>query len=152
MVLLNFIKETSHIPTVSRYNGGWLKTVTGLDKSLTNGFSIEGHFVKSGDFKMDYSHGLYLDCSKDGSRKNQVWNYHLFRVDDDGFHLLQTVEDGGRNWACDFWELIDEEMDSGYGYSRRVNSQSVVNMIYERTTDKEIIREVVEKLCEFLNE
>ena len=29
-MLFNYIKETRHIPTITRYNGGWLKTVTGL--------------------------------------------------------------------------------------------------------------------------
>ena len=31
--------------TVTRYNGGWAKTVTGLDKSRTNGYSILGDFL-----------------------------------------------------------------------------------------------------------
>ncbi len=144
------MEETKGIPTVSRYNGGWLKTVNGLDKSFTNGFSIEGQFVKAGNYKMDYSHGLYLDCSKDGSRKNQVWNYHLFRVDDDGFHLLHTVENGGRNWACEFWEIIDDEKSETVQSPRRVTSQSIVNMIYERTKDVVVLGEVADKLDEFL--
>lgn len=75
-----------------KYMSGWLKTVDGLDKTRNNGYSIVGDFVKAGDFKQNYNPGLYLDCSKEGSRKNQKWNYHLFRVDEDGFHLLQTVK------------------------------------------------------------
>ena len=141
MVLLNFKKETSHIPTVTRYNGGWLKTVTGLDKTVTNGFSIEGQFVKAGDFKMDYTAGLYVDCSKGGSRKNQTWNYHLFQVDDDGFHLLQTVEDGRGIWACELWEMIEIELEDTSDV--HVNAKQLANMIYERTKDKEVLKELI---------
>lgn len=141
MVLLNFKKETSHIPTVSRYNGGWLKTVTGLDKTVTNGFSIEGQFVKAGDFKMDYKPGLYVDCSKKGSRKNQKWNYHLFQVNEDGFHLLQTVEDGRGAWACELWEMIEIELEDKNDVY--VNAQQLANMIYERTKDKKVLRELI---------
>ena len=146
MVLLNFIGETGDIETVTRYNGGWLKNVTGLDKSKNDGFSILGNFVKGGNYKMDYSKGLYLDCSKGGSRKNQRWNYHLFKVDQDGFHLLQVMENGGRHWACEFWETIESELDS----NPEVSSQDIVNMIYQQTGDEKILSEVYSKLGENL--
>jgi hypothetical protein len=143
MVLFNFIEETKNIETVSRYNGGWLKTVTGLNKSKDNGFSIVGEFVKGGDYKMDYGQGLYLDCSKEGSRKNQVWNYHLFKVDQDGFHLIQTVENGGRHWACEFWENIEAELNND---SDEITSDVLINQIFEQTRDKKILKELYEKL------
>ena len=95
---------------------------------------------------MDYDKGLYLDCSKDGSRKNQVWNYHLFRVDDDGFHLLQTVENNKRRWACEFWETIESELANSS--ESQVGSADIVNMIYQHTRDKKIISEIVDKLGE----
>ena len=144
MVVKNFREETKDIETVSRYNGGWLKTVKGLDKSKNNGYSIVGGFVKAGDFKENYDTGLYMDCSKDGSRKNQIWNYHLFRLDEDGFHLLQTVEDGGRNWAVEFWEKIEEELNSN---KSEVTAEEIVNDLFEKYP-KEILKEVAEKLCE----
>ena len=142
MVLLNFKKETSHIPTVTRYNGGWLKTVTGLDKTVTNGFSIEGEFVQAGDFKMDYKPGLYVDCSKGGSRKNQKWNYHLFQVNDKGFHLLQTVEDGRGAWACEFWEMIEQELPN----ECKPSAMEIARMTYELAEDRETLMEVIERL------
>lgn len=143
-MILNYMEETEDIETVSRYNGGWLKTVTGLDKSVTNGFSILGKFVKAGDYKVDYKPGLYLDCSKDGSRKNQEWNYHLFRLDEDGFHLLQTVEDGGRHFACEFWEKIDEELHGG---KPEVTAEDIVEKLYKKY-NPEIIREVAKIINE----
>ena len=144
MVIKNFREETKDIETVSRYNGGWLKTVTGLDKSKNNGYSIQGAFVKAGDYKENYQPGLYLDCSKNGSRKNQIWNYHLFKLDEDGFHLLQTVEDGGRTWAVEFWEKIEEELN---GNKSEVTAEDIINSLYEKY-DEKLIKEVAEKLCE----
>lgn len=122
-MIFNFMEETSEIETVSRLTGGWLKNVSGLDKSVTNGYSIEGTFIKSGNYKENYKPGLYLDCSKDGSR----WNYHLFRVDEEGFHLLQTVEDGGRNWAVEFWRKIEDELNNN-----EITATDVVNSLYEK--------------------
>ena len=54
-----------------RYNGGWTKTVTGLDKQITNGYSILGEFKPQ---KKDWycEGGLYLDKGIGGSRKNQI--------------------------------------------------------------------------------
>lgn len=34
-----------------RADGGWLKTITELDKSVKNGYSLVGDFVKAGDFE-----------------------------------------------------------------------------------------------------
>lgn len=148
-MLFNLYDECGEIETFTRYNGGWLKKVTGLDKSKTNGYSILGEFVKGGDYKMDYPTGIYLDCSKGGSRKNQEFNYHLFKVDKDGFHLLQTMEDGGRNWACEFWEKIEEELLNSS--DDKVSSDFLVNQIFEQTRDKEILKEVVKRLDKVAN-
>ena len=55
-MLLNWCQEITNLdPSINfRYAGGWLKTVTGLDKSVLNGYSLVGEFVKSGDFKEIY--------------------------------------------------------------------------------------------------
>lgn len=143
MTLFNFFEETKEIETVTRYNGGWLKTVTGLDKTKTNGYSIIGEFTKAGNYKHEYKNGLYLDCSKGGSRKNQEFNYHLFRVDDDGFHLIQVFEDGGRNWACEFWENIEKELQTE---KTEDSPQDILNKLSETYSDSEI-----EELRKFLN-
>lgn len=146
MVVTNFIEETSEIETVSRYNGGWLKTVTSLDKSKKGGYSIVGEFVNAGDYKENYAAGLYIDCSKEGSRKNQKWNYHLFKLNEDGsWKLLKTLEDSGRNWAVEFWEKIEEELEND---SSEINAQDIINMIYEKTSDETIIAEVISTLIE----
>ena len=149
MTLFNFFEQTEDIETVSRYNGGWLKSVTGLDKTKTNGYSILGEFTKAGNYKHDYKNGLYLDCSKDGSRKNQEWNYHLFRVDQDGFHLIQTLENGGRNWACEFWENIEAELKKD-SKTDKASGQDILNELSENYSDSEIeeLRQLLNKRAE----
>ena len=57
----------------NRYNGGWVKTITGIDKDYSNGYSLNGEFVANKrvtnvNLEEDT---LYLDCSIGGSRKNQ---------------------------------------------------------------------------------
>ena len=66
-MILNWAKEIQKIdPDMSfRANGGWLKTIEELDKSVKSGYSLVGDFVKSGDFEEEYSEGLYLDCNKE---------------------------------------------------------------------------------------
>lgn len=142
-MIFNFIEETEDIETVSRYNGGWLKTVTGLDKSVTNGFSILGKFVEAGDFLEDYKPGLYLDCSKDGSRKHQEWNYHLFRVDERGFTLIKVLEDAGRHFAVEFWDTIEKELNE----KPEVKASDIVEALYKKY-DTELIKEVAKIINE----
>lgn len=138
-MIINYMEETKEIETVSRYNGGWLKRITGLDKSVNNGYSLIGDFVEGGDYKNTYEEGLYLDCSKEGSRKNQVWNYHLFRFsEENGVEVLQVLEDAGRTWAVEFWDTIEKELNTGED-----KVQTILNNIFEETTDNETLLQVI---------
>jgi hypothetical protein len=114
-MLLNWEKEIKSIdPDIKfRSSGGWLKTIEKLDKSVTNGYSLVGEFVKSGDFEEEYSQGLYLDCNKEaGKRKKSRDDYRLFRLKDGKLRLLDLVIDDGKTpWACEFWDLIEEEFE-----------------------------------------
>ena len=77
----------------SRYNGGWIKTVTGLNKLNTDGYSLRGEFLNE-DRLQWISPSLYLDCSISGSRKNQSSTHNLFVVDEEGqVALLETIID-----------------------------------------------------------
>lgn len=96
----------------SRYNGGWAKRVTGLDKSKKNGFSLLGDFVDAGATKNDYEPGLYINCNIHGSRKNQRKTIQLLKLNEDGsLDLLKEEEDLGRTWAVEFWDLIEENLE-----------------------------------------
>ena len=75
---INVFEQINTQTTIDRYNGGWTKSVIGLDKMQTNGYSIKGNFI-NGDINRlrNWNDGLYLDCDIRGSRKNQE-NQALF--------------------------------------------------------------------------
>lgn len=91
-----------------RYNGGWTKTVDGLNKESTNGFSILGEFKPN---KTDwYTEGkVYLDKGIGGSRKNQRCYYFLFTFDTEG-NVIILKETTGKNWAVNLWETIEKNL------------------------------------------
>lgn len=104
-------RDLKHEAEYSRYNGGWVKKITGLDKSKNNGYSLLGDFVKVGDFDSPVSAGLYFDCSIGGSRKNQERNYHLVLVDDEGeIEIIEALHDAGFKYAPHFWSFIEAEL------------------------------------------
>lgn len=112
-MILNWQKEITTIdPSMKfRSEGGWLKTIDKLDKSVSNGYSLVGDFVKSGDFDESYSDGLYLDCNKEpGKKKKLQTDYRLFRISNGQLRLLDMIIDGESNWACEFWDTIEEEL------------------------------------------
>ncbi|MDR3291626.1 MAG: hypothetical protein LBT10_05675 [Methanobrevibacter sp.] len=112
-MLLNWEKEIKIIdPGIKfRVNGGWLKTIEKLDKTVKNGYSLVGDFVKSGDFDEEYYDGLYLDCNKEGKKKSQQ-DFRLFRLKDGKLRLLDMIIDGDATWAVEFWDTIEEELEN----------------------------------------
>lgn len=104
-----------------RYNGGWAKEITGLDKTKSNGYSLQGDFVaggKSGNYRVTEG-CLYLDCDIQGSRKNQRNEYTLFTIAAGEIKILATINgDRTKTWAIDLWDTIDKffvqpETDNG---------------------------------------
>ena len=111
-MILNWKEEITKIdPDIKfRSQGGWLKTIEELDKTVTNGYSLVGDFVKSGDFENEYSEGIYLDCNKEGNTKKPQIDYRLFRFKNDKIRLLDLVIDAKTNWAQDFWDAVEDEL------------------------------------------
>lgn len=111
-MILNWKEEITKIdPDIKfRAQGGWLKTVEELDKSVTNGFSLVGNFIKAGDFEGEYSEGIYLDCNKEGTAKKPQTDYRLFRFKDGKVRLLDMVIDAQKSWAQDFWDAVEGEI------------------------------------------
>lgn len=95
----------------TRYNGGWIKEITGLDKSKNNGYSLIGSFKgKSGD-TYEVGH-LYLDCDIRGSRKNQFKHYKLFTIKSDGAVKEIAYQEDARDWAINLWDAVEQFLDS----------------------------------------
>lgn len=111
---LNWYEEITKIDPDMKFRaqGGWLKTVEKLDKTVKNGYSLVGDFVKAGDFQEEYDEGLYLDCNKEGTTKKSQQDYRLFRFKDGKVRLLDMVIDGGQSWATDLWDAVEDEVPS----------------------------------------
>lgn len=117
----------------SKYNGGWTKTITGLDKTKNNGYSLKGEFVTVHKGLNQLPDGLYLDNGKDGSRKNQTNNYTLFYIKGDEIEIIKKIEDGGRDWALRLWDSIGEYFDRGE------------ESLLVKFSDEEIIEEITKR-------
>lgn len=121
-LLLNLDQVARDLPGYSRYNGGWTKQVTGLNETVTNGFSILGDMVKN---RRDWCPpGLYLTCSIGGSRAHPRKNYQLFRLHPDGVVSLAGQAGDTRDWATNLWPYVREALiDIAADLAREVVSQ-----------------------------
>lgn len=136
---VNFKKEVQTlIPTVR--STGWIKNVTAIDKSKKNGFSLIGEFCKKGDFECKYEDGIYVDCSK--LRKPKQVNYHVFKVTNGNFELLQTIEDADKTWAVQLWETIEDNLSKDPNYKAR----ELANLVLEQCSNKNTLDEVAKIL------
>jgi hypothetical protein len=98
----------------SRYNGGWLKTITDLNKEKTNGYSLVGSFINTPAWLPHNS--LILDCSIDGSRKNQKKSYHLLEVTKSGeLAEIFSIQNSGNDWAIKLWDTIEKFLGTEKG-------------------------------------
>lgn len=142
MVLINFKKECG-IPTFSRARKGWAKKISGLNKEHPNGYSLEGEFVTLGNFDTNLTDGIYIDCSKKANDEGEVEKtYHLFTVTGGEIKLIQTESDC-KGWAVKFWENIEDYLNKD-----GLTAQALINILKERTTDKELLKEVAQTLLE----
>lgn len=100
-------------PNYTRYNGGWVKRVSQIDKSKTDGYSLIGSFVNNTTW---LTPGLYIDCSIAGSRKSHDKRYALLRLTATGeVETLGTTFDK-REWAIEFWPAIEEALGNAAEY------------------------------------
>ena len=92
--------------SAERYNGGWAKLVTGVDRSKVNGFSILGDFIKIDEPHFWKNGELVLDCDIKGSRKHPVKHYTLLQYFDGELHVIARAEDT-KSWAVKLWDAIE---------------------------------------------
>ena len=125
-MLLNWCEEITNIdPSINfRATGGWVKTVRGLDKSVTNGYSLVG------EYKSEYSDGLYLDCNKEGKKSKPKQDFRLFRLKNGKLTLIDEVYDGKKNWAVEFWDSVGEELNPNY---KENEVDKIMTLILDKT-------------------
>ena len=92
------------------YNGGWVKEVTGVDKSKSNGYAFEGRFVNSINGLSECGDGLYIVCSIEGSRRRHKKCVAVFEIkDDEVTKVIDWVE--GNDWALQVRDRVAELLD-----------------------------------------
>ena len=92
------------------YNGGWVKEVTGVDKSKSNGYAFEGRFVNPIGGLSECGDGLYIVCSIEGSRRRQKKCVAVFEIkDDEVTKVIDWVE--GNDWALQIRDRVAELLD-----------------------------------------
>jgi len=149
-MLLNWCEEITNIdPSINfRYCGGWLKTITGLDKSVLNGYSLVGEFVKAGDYKTEISDGLYLDCNKEGKKSKPKQDFRLIRVKHGNLTLVDQVYDGKKNWAAEFWDSVSEELNPNY---KEDEADKILDFLLDKTNkDMKLLKEVQKRLDDLI--
>lgn len=106
--LVKITQVAEKLTSFTRYNGGWVKTVKGLDKKRTDGYSIDGSFVPDARYEW-ITPGLFIDCSIGGSRKNQTKTYTLFEITPD-YELNEIAVSKSHSWAVEFWPEIEQRL------------------------------------------
>ena len=94
--------------------GNWCKLVEGIDRSQTDGYSIEGPFVSQIDQSALQVPGLYLYCQK-GRRKRGNCDrlYTLFVLEPDGtVKVIHEMKTASRDWAIELWPPIEAYFNS----------------------------------------
>lgn len=89
------------------YNGGWVKEVTGVDKSKSNGYAFEGRFVNPINGLSECGDGLYIVCSIEGSRRRHKKCVAVFEIKNDKVtKAIDWVE--GNDWALKIRDRVAE--------------------------------------------
>ena len=98
-------------PTVGSASGrrtGWIKQITSVDSSKSNGYAFEGEFLTAGQ-EVDLPVGAILvRVDPEGSVKNAYQSGHIYRLQADG--EMEELESG--DWRDDFLTLRDAASDA----------------------------------------
>lgn len=95
---------------LSNRQGNWCKLVSGLDKSQTDGYSIEGIFINQIDDLAYQQPGLYLSCQAKGRKKqgNRQRLYYLFELQANGeVIVVREFKSASKDWAVPLWPEIE---------------------------------------------
>lgn len=95
--------------SLSPKSGNWCKLVESIDKTHTDGYSIEGPFVSQIDELAQQRSGIYLHCEKKG-RKRKVSErlYTLLELEASGeVRVIYELKTASKDWAVLLWPEIE---------------------------------------------
>jgi len=95
--------------SLSPKSGNWCKFVESIDKTQTDGYSIEGPFVSQTDELAQQRSGIYLHCEKKGrKRKASERLYTLFELEPNGeVRVINELKTASKDWAVLLWPEIE---------------------------------------------
>lgn len=94
---------------LSDKSGNWCKFVEGIDKTRSDGYSIEGNFVSQVSQLKYQKTGLYIHCQKKGGKKGQQKRlYILFVLQPNGeVEVITEFQTSSTDWAVQIWPEIE---------------------------------------------
>ncbi len=94
---------------LSDKSGHWCKLVEGIDKTRSDGYSIEGNFVSQVSQLKYQQPGLYIHCQKKGGKKGQQKRlYLLFVLQPHGqVEVITEFQTSSTDWAAQVWPEIE---------------------------------------------
>jgi hypothetical protein len=95
--------------SLSPKSGNWCKFVESIDKTQTDGYSIEGPFVSQIDELAQQRSGIYLHCEKKGrKRKASERLYTLLELEPNGeVRVINELKTASKDWAVLLWPEIE---------------------------------------------
>jgi hypothetical protein len=97
--------EAAGLPE-EHFQHDWMKRVTKLNKSVDDGFSLQGEFTKKWDCKALQIPGLYLLHDR---TREIPFRSELFELLPDGkVKLIAHQEGHTKDWAVNLWEPIEQ--------------------------------------------
>lgn len=122
------------IPT-NRHNSGWVKTVTGIDKTEGDLYSVLGESVPSDGQTVKLKEGvLYLDCNITGSEENPSVDHTLFILKNGEIVIIQRLYDARRGWATNFWGAIEKQLSLSFNSLEKYSNEELIEELKRRRT------------------
>lgn len=89
--------------------GNWCKLIESIDKTKTDGYSLEGSFVPQINQLACQIPGLYLFCEKKKQKRDATERlYTLFVLEVDGtVEVLNEFKTASKDWAIQLWPEIE---------------------------------------------
>ena len=88
--------------TASGHRAGWWKQITGIDATKTNGYALQGEFLRDGEHDLPLG-ALVVENWPTGSARSGGESAELFRVGPEGLSSIAQC----KNWRQEFLSFRD---------------------------------------------